>query len=299
MRNLDMTALRSFVAVTDHGGVTRAAGVLNFTQSAVSMQLKRLEDSLGVALFDRSNRRIALTPSGEQLLGYARRMVEMNDEAMTRLTSQTFEGEIVLGVPHDIVYPVLPGVLQRFNAAYPRMKVQLVSSYTSMLKTEFAQGKADIILTTESQPDAGSETLDERALVWLGAPGGSAWRQRPLRYASVQSCGFRPTTIRAMEIAGVDWEPAVETMSDRTIEATVSADLAVTTMIEGTEPPHLAIVDHGGDLPNLGTQKINLYAQDRGLGDVQERMVEILRQGFAQLLNTTAKEPREAKNVRA
>jgi DNA-binding transcriptional LysR family regulator len=86
MRNLDMTALRSFVAVTEHGGVTRAAGMLNFTQSAVSMQLKRLEETLGVSLFDRSNRRIELTASGEQLLGYARRIVELNDEAMTSST---------------------------------------------------------------------------------------------------------------------------------------------------------------------------------------------------------------------
>ncbi len=120
MRNLDMTALRSFVAVADHGGVTRAAGVLNFTQSAVSMQLKRLEEMLDVVLLNRSNRKIALTASGEQLLGYARRIIDMNDEAMSRLTSEIFEGEIVIGVPHDMVYPVIPRGLQRFNDEFPR-----------------------------------------------------------------------------------------------------------------------------------------------------------------------------------
>ncbi len=97
MRNLDVTTLRSFVAVADHGGVTRAAGFLHLTQSAVSMQLKRLEELLGLELLDRSGRTIALTASGEQLLAYARRMVALNDEVMSKLTDQAFEGEVVLG----------------------------------------------------------------------------------------------------------------------------------------------------------------------------------------------------------
>lgn len=280
MRNLDMTALRSFVAVTDHGGVTRAAGVLNFTQSAVSMQLKRLEETLGLSLFDRSNRRIELTASGEQLLGYARRIVELNDEAMSRLTSPTFEGEVVLGVPHDIVYPVLPRVLQRFNAEFPRMKVQLISAYTSMLKPEFAKGEIDVILTTESNPDADAEVLDERPLCWIGAPGGTAWRQRPIRYASARTCIFRGSAIRALEGAGIDWENAVETAQDRTVEATISADLAIGAMIEGTEPPHLTRIDHGGDLPGLGSQKICLYRQTRAEGNVSSRLADMLCAGF-------------------
>ena len=83
MRTLDLTTLRSFVAVADCGGVTRAAGVLHLTQSAVSMQLKRLEESLDISLFDRSGRGIALTAAGEQLLAYARKMLDLNDEAVT------------------------------------------------------------------------------------------------------------------------------------------------------------------------------------------------------------------------
>ena len=280
MRNLDMTALRSFVAVADHGGVTRAAGVLNFTQSAVSMQLKRLEDMIGLDLLDRSNRKIALTPSGEQLLGYARRIIDMNDEAMSRLTSDVFEGRVVIGVPHDIVYPVIPRVLQRFNAEFPRMKVQLISAYTSSLKSDFARGQADVILTTEASPDAEAEILDERPMAWVGAPGGTAWRQRPLRYASARTCIFRADAIRALEQAGIDWESAVETEQDRTVEATISADLAVCAMIEGTEPPQLTRIDHGGELPALGMQKICVYSQDRGSGQVLDRLTGLLRAGF-------------------
>ena len=86
-RNLDLSALRSFVTVADVGGVTRAAGYLNLTQSAVSMQIKRLEDSLGMSLFLRAARKLALSPEGEQLLSYGRRMLALNDEALSALSS--------------------------------------------------------------------------------------------------------------------------------------------------------------------------------------------------------------------
>ena len=110
-RNLDLTALRSFVTVAETGGVTKAAHQLHLTQSAVSMQLKRLEVSLDQPLLDRSGRGVALTNQGEQLLSYGRRMLALNDEVMARMTGDAFEGEIKFGVPADIVFPNIPHVL--------------------------------------------------------------------------------------------------------------------------------------------------------------------------------------------
>jgi DNA-binding transcriptional LysR family regulator len=179
-RNLDLTALRSFVAVADAGGVTRAAGFLNLTQSAVSMQVKRLEEMLDTTLLDRSGRQVSLTADGEALLGHARRMLSLNDEIVARLGSDLHEGEVVLGVPHDIVYPVIPQVLQHFAQDFPRMKVTLLSSFTRVLRAQFARGECDLILTTEDAADRGGVTLAELPLVWIGAPGGQAWRQSML-----------------------------------------------------------------------------------------------------------------------
>ena len=112
-RNLDLTALRAFTVVADTGGVTRAASLLNLTQSAVSMQIKRLEDALARPFFFRSSRRLSLTPEGEQLLSYARQMLALNDEVLARLNDSAFEGELRLGVPHDIVYPAIPAILKK------------------------------------------------------------------------------------------------------------------------------------------------------------------------------------------
>jgi DNA-binding transcriptional LysR family regulator len=194
-RHLDLPALRALVTVADVGGVTRAAGQLHLTQSAVSMQLKRLEDQIGQPLLDRSGRGIALTAHGEQLVAYGRRLLALNDEVWGRMTAQEFEGEIAFGVPHDVIYPHVPGILQRFAAEYPRVKVQLTSLFTAELKVLYARGEMDLILTTEARLDEGGETLEEIPIVWVGAQGGQAWRGRPLRFASTTRCIFKRSAI--------------------------------------------------------------------------------------------------------
>src|SRR6056297_486294 len=234
MRNLDITTLRALVAVADHGGVTRAAAILNLTQSAVSMQIKRLEEMLDLALFDRGHRRVSLTGPGEQLVRYARRILSLNDEAVARLTEDRYEGELRLGVPHDIVYPVVPRVLKQFNAAYPRINVHLRSSSTMRLHEEFARGEVDVILTTEESLRPGGETLTEMAVL---------------------------------------------SEDDRAVEALVSADLAVGALLEDSIPPHQEAIEPGNSLPDLGVQKINLYARPGG-DRLLDPLSEMLRQGF-------------------
>jgi DNA-binding transcriptional LysR family regulator len=279
-RNLDMTALRSFVAVAEAGGVTRAAGFLNLTQSAVSMQLKRLEQSLGQTLMDRSARQIGLTAQGEQLLGYGRRMLALNDEIYARLTDQSFEGEIRFGVPADIVYPHIPGVLQRFHAEYPRVKVQLISSYTNRLKHQFARGEVDLTLTTEKSLDAGGQTLATLPLVWVGSPGGQAWKSRPLRLAFEYACLFRTGAQEALDTAGIPWEMAVESESSRTIEASVSADLAIHASVQGSLPSYVEEVEHHGHLPDLSEVNINLYFAEKTQAPLVGELANLVRQAY-------------------
>jgi len=274
-RNLDLTALRALVAVAEYGGVTRAAHVLNLTQSAVSMQVKRLEEMLGLSLLDRSGRGVQMSAAGEQMLTYARRMLALNDEAVARLTDKEYEGEIELSVPYDIVYPHIPQVLQRFQAAWPRMKVRLQAVNTRKAKEDFAAGACDLILTTEDHCDPGGETLTQLPLVWIGAPGGQAWRQRPLRLALGRHCAFRAGILSALDRDGIDWDTAVESDSDRTLEAAVSCDMAVHALLAGTEPPYAERIAHGGALPDLTRHFINMYVRPgvenpgvRGLADL-------------------------------
>jgi len=278
-RNLDMTALRSFVTVADAGGVTKAAGVLNLTQSAVSMQLKRLEESLGLSLLDRTARQIGVTPEGEQLLSYARRMLALNDEALQRMTADDYEGEITLGVPHDIIDPYIPPVLRRFAADFPRMKIRLVSEPTKTLREMFGRGEVDAIITTEGEPGPGGETLVTLPLVWVGAIGGTAWRQRPLPVAFCSNCIFRADVLKRMDEASFGWEMVVESKTDTAIQAVVSADLAVHAVIKGVYARQTVPVPSDADLPDPGTSKIVLYMQAKS-DPVQAALYDLIRHSY-------------------
>ena len=279
-RNLDLTALRSFAAVADAGGVTRAAALLNLTQSAVSLQLNRLEESLGLPLLDRSARTIALTAQGEQLLAYARRLLALNDEAWGRLTHPAFEGTLDFGVPHDIIYPHVPGVLRQFSAEYPRVKLQLHSLYTSGLKELFARGEMDLILTTEAGVGEGGEMLACEPLVWTGAQGGQAWKARPLRFGSCGHCVFKRPALEALEAAGIPWELVVDSISPAAVEASVSADLAVSVQMASAVPAHSEAVRHGGALPDLPQHSVNMYVGAGARAPVARRLAALIRTAY-------------------
>lgn len=279
-RNLDLTALRSFVAVVDAGGVTRAAGLLNLTQSAVSMQLKRLEEGLGLGLFLRAARRLTLTPEGEQLMGFARRMLELNDEALSRLTSEAFEGEIRLGVPHDIVYPAIPGILKRLAARYPRLRINLASSFTILLKEAFSRGEIDVMLTTEERPGPGGTELARRELVWVGAEDGNAWCRQPYRLGFKDTCIFRPTAQAALEAAGLPWEIAIDGESEQAVEAIVAADLAISARLRGALPHGTVEITDRCELPELGALSICLYTAPTLKGEAAEALINELRLAY-------------------
>ncbi len=283
MRNLDITALRSFVAIAETGGVTRAAGLLNLTQSAVSMQIKRLEESLDLKLLERVGRQVELSPTGEQLLSYARRMVALNDEIMTKLTDKGFEGVVSLGVPHDIVYPVVSKVLQQFRAQFPNVQVDLRASFTRELQEGLSRGEFDLILTTEEGLMPTGETISRAKMSWTGAENGIIWRQRPLKLGFSRRCMFRPLVQKVLDREGIAWEMALETDSDRTIEASFGADLAVCVVIEGTEPPHMVPIHHGGALPDLPESLINMYGAEQAQSQIVSALAELLRQGYADL----------------
>jgi DNA-binding transcriptional LysR family regulator len=276
-RNLDLTALRSFKTVAEVGGVTRAAAQLHLTQSAVSMQLKRLEESMGISLLDRSSRQIGLTAQGELLLSYARRLLSLNDEAWGRLSGADYEGAINFGVPHDVVYPHIPHVLRRFAAEYPKVKLNLMSSYTASLKAGFDAGELDVIMTTELGGPAGVEPLVRERLVWVGARDGRAWKQRPIRLSSHAACGFRPISQEALDKKHLSWEMGVDTDSSETVEASLLADLAIEARLAGRIPSELEEIDHGGVLPELPLFNVHLYTCPEIQSPLAAHLAEMIR----------------------
>jgi len=281
-RNLDTGTLRSLLAVIDSGGVTRAANRLHLTQSAVSMQIKRLEDALDLKLLDRNGRGVTATAEGEQLATYARQIVALNDAAIERMVAPHFEGEVSLGLPVDLIYPHAPKVLRRFDNDFPRVHVRFVSSYTTSLLADFRAGKLDVIVTTEDHPDPDAETINEMPLQWYGAIGGRAHAGRPLRFASASHCSFRPLSIRALEAEGIPWENGVVTENDDAALAATSADMCVTTLLGCGEAVQIEPVPATARLPALPQISCNLYcAQDTQNAGLARELSRYVKDAFS------------------
>ncbi|WP_026261524.1 LysR family transcriptional regulator [Kiloniella laminariae] len=285
-RNLDLGTLRSFVAVADTGGMTSAANRLHLTQSTVSMQIKRLEEGMGLSLFDRnSGRGIRPTAEGEQLLGYARSMLEMNDEVWGRLTAPKFEGSLSFGVPGDIIRPHTPNILRQFNRDFPRVKVKLTTAGSLDLIAGVDRGQHDLVLTTEvftkdEKLPANAERLAVEQLVWTGAVGGRAWLARPLPLAFVRWCVFRQPTISALEQAGISWFDAVDSESHEPTSVTTAADFAVRAEMPSFDYPGLEAIDHRGELPLLPKCSINLYVTEGPNHKLAQELAVYVRRAF-------------------
>lgn len=279
-RNLDLTALRAVVTVAETGSVTRAAQVLNLTQSAVSMQIRRLEEMLGQQMFTRSQRRMTLSPAGDRLVDYGRRMLRLNDEALCSVGAEEGIQNLRIGVSHDIVAPQIPAILRLMTLGWPRLRIVLTVSNTAQLLVAYAEGALDMILTTETRPGPQGEVLALRRLVWLGVPGLQARTDQPLRVALARACGFRPVALAALDAAGYIPEDAVEGDSDIVIEATVAAGIAVTARIEGVAIAGCEELGAASGLPELGHTAICFYDRTELSGEAIEALRKEIRLAY-------------------
>ena len=265
-RNFDIGTLRSFITVVELAGVTRAANKLHLTQSTVSMQLKRLEELVGLSLLTRNYSGMCTTPDGEHFLSYARRLVELNDEALGRLPQRAEGGVVRFGVSPDIVEPHVRRILKQFVQAYPRVSVRLFCKHSVKLLERFNAGKLDVIITTEKSSSTACTVLLERDLVWTGAIDGKAWRLDPLPLTFTRICMFRKTSIAALDSAGMAWEDAIDSGNNLESGAIAcSADLGVRAGIQGFHVPGIEQVnDVDNRLPKLPRYFINLYQANTG-----------------------------------
>jgi DNA-binding transcriptional LysR family regulator len=280
LRNLDVGTLRSFVTIAESGSMTRAASRLFMTQSAISMQIKRLETALGLSVFERSAQGMSTTSEGEQLLQFANQMLALNDEAMGRLTSPDYEGVIRFGAPCDVIYPHIPGILREFNRDFPRVQLKFSSGHTISLRDQFEQGLQDVVLTTEKEPSPGGTIVSTQPLIWTGAVDGYAWKKRPLPLGISKICAFRTSVTKALDEAGLEWIDMVNSTDVIAVEAMTSADLCIRAELEGVrESGHLPI-DHRGQLPELPEFSIVLYCTDNPGNQLARTLAEYLLRAY-------------------
>jgi DNA-binding transcriptional LysR family regulator len=256
---LDPELLKAFVAVADHRSFTRAAAQLNRTQSAVSMQIKRLEIRLEVTLFHRTKANVELSPAGEGLLGYARRILSLNDEAVARLREHKVEGVVRLGVMDDYGTSILPPRLAGFLAGYPLIQVQMESGLTSTMPARL--GKAfDLVIAMHPAGHREGEFLRHERAIWATSAHHGVEEQDPLPVALYpQGCLFRKWAMESLDTAKRRWRLAFVSPSPAAAESIAAQGLAVTVLKAGTFPAKLRRLSDRDGMPQLPAAEIRLH----------------------------------------
>lgn len=277
-RNVDTALLRAFAAVAETGGMTKAAGLLNVTQAAVSQQVKRLEEAFGCRLFERDRTAFRLTPSGERLLARARRMLAFNDEVWAAMTAPDFTGEVRLGIPSDLVRPYGPAFLKRFYEDCPRVAVTMICDTSRRLLAMLDAGEIDLAITGELGCGLHGETLFSNPVVWAGVKGGNSWERGPLPISTGdETCTFRPVALKALEDVGRDWRTVCAVSSLEPILAMVEADLSVAPLYATCMSPSMEILGERHGLPLLPVFSVNLYLPKLGASDVAIELARHIR----------------------
>ncbi|TIX58975.1 MAG: LysR family transcriptional regulator, partial [Mesorhizobium sp.] len=208
---LDLDVLRTFVAIAETGSFTTAANAVFRTPSAVSMQIKKLEDILGRSVFARDARSVTLTTDGEMLLGYARRLLSINREVVSKFIIPDIVGVVRLGSPDDYGERVLPHVLKRFAQSHPSIAVDVTIDQSSNLRRRMDDRALDITLLTNSYKTSalGAEVLLTEPIVWAGAKGGCAHLREPLPVSLwEEGCAWRAGALEALGREGRNYRVA-------------------------------------------------------------------------------------------
>ncbi|MFU0503280.1 LysR substrate-binding domain-containing protein [Pseudaminobacter sp. NGMCC 1.201702] len=227
---LDLDVLRTFVAIAETGSFTAAANAVFRTPSAVSMQIKKLEDILGRSVFSRDARSVTLTNDGEILLGYARRLLAINREAVSKFIIPDIVGVVRLGSPDDYGERILPHVLKRFAQTHPSIAVDVTIDQSKNLMRRMDDRTLDITLITNSYKAAvaGAETLLTEPIVWAGAKGGCAHLREPLPVSLwEEGCAWRAGALEALGREGRSYRIAYMSAHTAGQRAAILADLAV------------------------------------------------------------------------
>ena len=277
--SIDSELLRTFVAIADHGGFTRAAEMVNRTQSAVSMQMKRLEDDVVQRpLFERDGRQVRLTPEGQLLLGYARRILKLHGEVLTTLREPHMVGAVRIGTPDDYVMRFMPGILSRFAQAYPMVQVELHCEPSFQL---LQRQDLDLTIVTREPGKEIGQLLRQERIVWAEAQGFSPHEQDPLPLAMFNSqCFCRSWACNALDAMQREYRIAYTSPSLSAIMAVVSAGLAITAQLQSLITPDMRIIGEAEGLPAMPSASIVLLRNEASQSPVTECLAEHIVEGF-------------------
>lgn len=254
---IDLSCLRTFIAVSQTGSISNAAEIVHISQSAASLQIKRLEDMLNSKLIIRRSRGVLLTKEGKILLPLAKDLLYQNNNIINQFSNTHNERPILLGVPHDIVHPQIPQAIRAFKLVNNR-EIRVVLESTSLLWGAYVRGELDIIVTTDIKHYNESICLTSKKLSWVSARESRSINYRPLPVIFSESCIIRDIAISALVESGIDYQ-LVEYFDGLSESlAAVAADQGIHALISDKCPNYLVDANSDAQLPLLQDIKVNL-----------------------------------------
>ena len=279
--DLQLDWLRSFVTVVDAGSLSAAAPLVHRSQSAISMQIKKLEDAIGRPVLLRGPRQLELTQTGTELLGYARRLLEVHTETLAVLHGPQLSGRVRLGVPDDYAARYLTPVLRSFASRHSSVEIELNCEQSTVLIPKVQRGELDLALVSRDKPQRGS-LLFREPLVWVGALAHEAWRRDPLPVAVYEPGSLaRRQALAALAAQKRAYRVVYNSSSLAGQLAAVASGLAVAVLTRCSVPPELQILQEKHGLPALNSMEVAVL---RSKASLHSPAVDAMHQQIQQTL---------------
>ncbi|MEJ8473601.1 LysR substrate-binding domain-containing protein [Roseibium algae] len=261
---LDIDQLRTFLAIAELGSFTKAGEAVHKTQSAVSMQMRRLEERVGLAIFVKDGRQSRLTEDGERLIEYARRIILLNDQTLSAFGGRTEVGRVKLGIPDDYADRLLPRVLAAFARLNPAIEVQVECASSSKTYAAVRNGELDVaIITSAESQDMSGEVIRREPLHWVTSSSHFAHTSETVRLAiGAPSCCWRRLAMEALDRVSRAYSISYVSSSAAALVGAVQAGLAVTVFPESAVREGMRILDEKDGFPGLPHCDISLLRSD-------------------------------------
>lgn len=262
--NLDHTLLRTFVAAVDTLSFTKAASIVHKSPATVSMQIAKLEERLECDLFRRNTRNVILTNAGEELLSYARRMLRLHDEAVEAIRRPDVSGSVTIAAPDDYISSILPPVLRRFGAIFPKVELTVICAQTTALIPQLEAGNVDLAIITETMGIKG-QIIRREPMVWISSPERQALTRSPLPVALFEpGSRARDVVIAALNDADITYRAAYSSLSQLGMLSIVEADLAIAAVVQSAAPKGFSRLGAADGLPEIQALDVVLTRGLRG-----------------------------------
>lgn len=252
MRNLDSDALAAFIAVAETGSFTAAGERLGRTQAAVSMAIAKWEERLDLRLFDRGHRRVSLTPTGQRLLGYARRIRAIEDEALAMLLDGRNESRVRLGMPDDYLTLFGTALLERFVPRHPNVSLDLRYDFSHRLEQMVESRDLDVAIVTQSGSEPKGEIIREERQVWCCAANRSPEAAAVIHLALFpDGCRARPRILASLDAQARNWRIVYSSSDIAGIRLAVASGDVLTVLPESAVPADWRQLGDAQGLPEL------------------------------------------------